>query len=121
MEVIQMVEKIKPVEKVDDLTPVQRLAKIDADRKELIDSIKAEALQKANEAVQELNALGFHFVLSEEGDKNGSKKGEPSPDADCPICKFRTLKPHDARAHRSQTVKAPFTLDELHQKGMIKI
>jgi hypothetical protein len=121
MEVVQMAEKIKPVEKVDDLTPVQRLAKIDADRKELFDSIKAEALQEANEAVSKLNALGFHYLLCEEGEKlNGSKKGEQT--GPCPVCKFMTDPPHGGRTHRAQKPeKRPFTDEELKQRNLARV
>src|ERR1700691_5839886 len=97
----EMAEKLKPVDKVDDLTPIQRIAKLDAERAEIVATAKADALQKANEAVAELNALGFKYELSE---RNATetvpiKKGRPA-DADCPICKFKTDPPHDKRSHR---------------------
>ena len=115
-----MAEKIKPTEKVDDLTPVQRLAKLDAERAEILASAKADALQKANEAVDELNALGFHYLLCEEGEKpNGSKKGEQT--GPCPVCKFMTNPPHGGRTHKSQTVKTPFTEEELKARGLTRV
>jgi hypothetical protein len=119
MEVVKMAEKIKPAEKVDDLTPVQRLAKLDAERKELFDGLKSDALQKANEAVTELNALGFHYLLCEEGTKtNGSTKGTPS-DAACPICTFKTKPPHDKRSHKKSP--GPFTDEELAKRGLVRV
>src|SRR5271168_604634 len=121
MDVVKMPEKIKPTEKLDDLTPVQRLAKLDAERAEILASAKADALQKANEAVSELNDLGFHFVLSEEGEKpaNGSKKGEQT--GPCPVCKFMTDPPHGGRTHKSQSEKRPFTDEELSQRGLTRV
>jgi hypothetical protein len=119
MEVVKMADKIKAVEKIDDLTPVQKLARLDAERAEILASAKADALQKANEAVDELNALGFHYLLCEEGEKP-SKKGEPS-DAACPICLYKTTPVHDRRSHKKQAIKAPFTDEELKQKGLIKV
>lgn len=115
-----MPEKIKPTEKVDDLTPVQRLAKLDAERAEILASAKADALQKANEAVNELNALGFHYLLCEEGEKpNGSKKGEQT--GPCPVCKFMTNPPHGGRTHKSQSEKRPFTDEELKQRNLDRV
>ena len=47
-----MAEKIRPIEKVDDLTPVQRLAQSSTpNAPRYLASAKADALQKANEAV----------------------------------------------------------------------
>jgi hypothetical protein len=119
MEVVKMADKIKPVEKVDDLTPVQRLAKLDAERQELFDALKADALQNATEAVNDLNLLGLHFMLVEEGEKtNGSTKGTPS-DAACPICTFKTMPPHDKRSHKKSP--GPFTDEELKQRNLVKV
>jgi hypothetical protein len=114
-----MVEKIRPIEKVEDLTPVQRLAKLDAERAEILASAKADALKKANEAVAELNLLGFHYLLCEEGEKPSSKKGEQT--GPCPVCKFMTDPPHGGRTHKSQTEKKAFTDEELKQKGLVKV
>lgn len=116
-----MAEKLKPVDKVDELTPVQRLAKLDAERAEILATAKDAALVKANEAVDELNALGFHYLLCEEGEKpNGTKKGEPS--GPCPICNVTTNPPHDGRTHRTQKPeKRAFTDEELKQRGYVKV
>jgi hypothetical protein len=101
-------------------SPVQLLAKLDAERAKILDSAKTDALLKANEAVDELNALGFHYHLSEEVPKsNGTKRGEPA-DVPCPICLFKTVVPHDRRSHRTQATKAPFTDEELKQRGLIR-
>jgi DNA-binding protein H-NS len=38
----------------------------------------------------------------------------------CPICDFQTTPPHDRRAHRYQNKKAPFSAEELNEKGLTK-
>jgi hypothetical protein len=118
MEVTMADKIVKLSDKLDE-TPMQKLARIDAERAELFASLKSDALQKANDAVAELNALGFHYHLSEEAPKtNGTKRGFPS-DADCPVCKFKTTPPHDGRAHKSHT--EAFTEEELKQRGYVKV
>jgi DNA-binding protein H-NS len=39
----------------------------------------------------------------------------------CPICDFQTTPPHDRRAHRYQNKKAPFSAEELKEKGLTKL
>lgn len=43
-----------------------------------------------------------------------------NPDRPCPICGFKTVPPHDARRHRGQSEKKPFTAEELNTMGMKK-
>lgn len=118
MEVTMADKIVKLSEKLDE-TPVQKLARLDAERAEILATAKADALQKANDAVIELNALGFHYHLSEEAPKaNAAKRGFPS-DADCPVCKFKTVPPHDGRAHKSHT--AFFDDDELAKRNLVKV
>src|ERR1700733_2360841 len=112
----QMADKIDKLP-IKDLTPVQKLARLDAERAEILASAKADALQKANEAVGELNALGFHYLLCEEGEKPTSKKGAPS-DAACSICSFKTIPPHDKRSHK--THPGPFNDEDLTLRKMVK-
>lgn len=104
----------------DELTPVQRLAQIDKERAELAASIKEAALKKANDAVTELIALGYHFELAERIVATGTKKGFPA-DTNCKVCGFRTTKPHDARAHKSQPVAAPFNDEELKSRNLVRV
>jgi hypothetical protein len=112
----EKVEKL-PVRE-EKLSPVQRLAKLDQERAEILATAKGEALQKANEAVDELNALGFHYLLCEEGDQpKNSKKGEPS-DAPCVLCGFKTIPPHDKRSHK--THPGPFNEEDLKLRKMVK-
>ena len=39
----------------------------------------------------------------------------------CPMCHFKTSPSHDARSHRVQSPKRPFTDAELSAKGMTKV
>lgn len=118
---VRMADKVEKLPiKEERLSPVQMLAKLDAQRAEILASAKSDALEKANEAVSDLNALGFHYVLSEEGAKaNGTTKGVPS--GKCTVCGFATEKPHDVRSHRGQEPKRPFTDEELKTRGYVKV
>ena len=80
---------------------LEKLKALDAQRAELLEDAKKEALDKAEKAVAELNELGR--------------------DLPCPICKFKTTPHHDGRMHRSQKSKKPFTVEELMEKGLTKV
>jgi hypothetical protein len=89
---------------------------------------KAEALDKASEAIGFLRELGLDndTILKELGFRGraaakGSREGRPPGDEPCPICHFRTDPPHDGRSHRGQTKKRPLTAEELEQKGLTKL
>jgi hypothetical protein len=114
-----MPEKLKAAEKVEDLTPIQRIAKLDIERAEIVATAKADALQKANEAVEELNALGFKYELTERtaAETVTTKKGQPA-DADCPVCKFKTDPPHDKRSHRLHP--GAFSEDDLRERNLVR-
>jgi len=53
---------------------------------------KEEALSKANEAIKDLNELGFNYQLTNSKGAAASK-GTVSADAACPYCKFKTEPP----------------------------
>jgi hypothetical protein len=89
---------------------------------------KAEALDKASEAISFLRDLGLDndAILKELGFRGRTKvtesrEGGPPNDEPCPICHFRTDPPHDGRSHRGQTKKKPFTAEELEKKGLTKV
>lgn len=97
----------------------------------IFDEAKEEALEKANEAVASLNALGLEYrlvngaepaarVTKAAGKTTASTKGMVR-DAPCSICGFKTSPPHDARAHRGQTKKKAFTAAELKDKDFAKV
>jgi hypothetical protein len=113
------------------LTVIDKLKELDAQRTALIEEAKRAALEKAEEAIHELTELGFPYFLgnNEAPQKRTRKvkteidKSELHKPADrpCPICTFRTDRPHDRRSHRTQTRKRPFNDKELEQLGMTRV
>jgi len=106
---------------------MDRLRELDDERAKLVSDAKADALKKVEDAVAELNALGFAYSVSEGGTRrassgDGTRKGTRGlKDAACPICGFKTSPLHDKRAHRSQAEKKPFTAEELAAKGYTRV
>jgi len=85
--------------------------------------VKTETLRKVKQALNELNKLGFDYRVV--GNGSVTKRVRRSPrtlkDAPCRICGFRTVRPHDARAHRGQAKKAPFTRKELAERALRRV
>jgi hypothetical protein len=109
-------------------TVLEKLQALDAQRAQLLAGAKKEAIDKAEKAVAELNALGFHFTLVEGASTARAPRTAASEapkrqarDVPCPICKFKTTPHHDGRMHRSQKTKKPFTVEELNAKGLTKV
>ena len=103
---------------------LEKLRSLDEQRNKLLDEAKTEALANARKAIDELNALGFSYALTEEGAGKAKKATgikRPMKDAPCSICKFKTTPLHDARKHRSQEAKKPFTKAELAELGVVKV
>ena len=107
---------------------IDRIKELDEERVAIFDQAKEEALEKANEAVAQLNALGLHYRLvngvepaSRPQQKATVAKRGTVKDAPCSVCEFQTSPPHDARAHRGQKKKKPFTAAELSDKGLTKV
>ena len=109
-----------------ELTALQQIKKLDEERAKLLDSAKADALARAEEAINELIGLGFEYELTAYGTKAkakprkaGARKAiDHTPKGTCPICEYATNPPHDKRSHRAQTKKKPFTDAELQQRSM---
>lgn len=83
-----------------------------------------EIMTRINADISELNELGYNYRLGQggRGRSTGSRKGTRQvKDAPCPVCGFKTNPPHDARAHRGQDEKKPFTAAELRAKGLEKV
>ena len=110
---------------------LEKLKALDAQRAQLLEGAKKEALDNAERAVAELNELGFHYTLTE-GASTASTPRAPrraasdapkrqARDLPCPICHFKTTPHHDGRMHRSQKSKKPFTLEELMEKHLAKV
>jgi hypothetical protein len=112
-------------------TVLEKLKALDAQRAQLLEGAKKEALNNAERAVAELNELGFHYTLTE-GTTPPSTARAPrkstsqapkrqARDVPCPICHFKTTPHHDGRMHRSQKSKKPFTVEELMEKRLAKV
>jgi hypothetical protein len=112
-------------------TVLEKLKALDAQRAQLLEGAKKEALDNAERAVAELNELGFHYTLTEGTTTTSSARaprkatsqapkrqtrGEP-----CPICHFFTTPHHDGRMHRSQKTKKPFSVEELMERHLAKV
>jgi hypothetical protein len=109
---------------------LEKLKALDAQRAQLLEGAKKEALDNAEKAVAELNELGFHYSLTEGASASPAraprKASSQAPkrqkkDVPCPICRFKTNPPHDGRLHRSQKTKKPFTVEELMEKHLAKV
>ncbi len=107
---------------------LDQLKALDEQRAKLLEGAKNAALEKANEAIEELNALGFQYRVAEgpalarvlRAKTEGETPSRKPKDADCPICNFRTKPPHDRRSHRTQERKKPFTTKELEERGLVR-
>lgn len=110
---------------------LHRLKELNEERVLIVTSAKKEALARANEVIAELRELGFNYRLVEDAAAkrpstrrsatNGTGKGIPSG-APCPVCKFKTEPPHDARKHRAQgDRKRAFTAKQLEELGLAKV
>jgi hypothetical protein len=100
---------------------LDQIKKLDDRRKRLLDEAKGEALKVVNEAINDLNALGFHYRLVDKASMRRAE-GRKRTEGPCPICGFGTNPPHDGRKHRSQgDDKKPFSAQELAQFGFIKV
>jgi hypothetical protein len=111
-------------------TVLEKLKALDAQRTELLEGAKKEALDNAEKAVAELNELGFHYSLTEGASTSTAralrKTASQAPkrqarDLPCPICHFKTTPHHDGRMHRSQKAKKAFSVEELMEKGLTKV
>jgi len=104
---------------------IQRIKELDAERASILAKAKEEALQKATQAIADLNALGFDYQLTNASPKKGGagpKLQKATKEGPCPICEFQTSPPHDGRSHRNQgKKKKPLTAEELKARGMTKV
>src|ERR1035438_964861 len=105
-------------------TALERLKKLDEERAALMEQATKEAKDRAEAAISDLNALGYNFHLAE-GESTGKpakkrQQRQKDPNTPCSLCKYVTEPPHDARAHRSQEPKKPFTNKELEERGFKK-
>jgi hypothetical protein len=57
-----------------DRTAIQRIQELDRERTELFEQAKEEALRRATQALEDLNALGLKYRLVE-GESSAGNKG----------------------------------------------
>jgi hypothetical protein len=108
---------------------LEKLKALDAQRAQLLEGAKKEALDNVEKAVAELNELGFNYRLVEGATSTARaprKAASQAPkrqarDLPCPICHFKTTPHHDGRMHRSQKTKKPFSVEELMEKHLAKV
>jgi len=62
-----------------DNTTIQRIQELDRERTVLFETAKNEALRKAHQAIEDLNALGLHYRLVEGAAPAGSKSAGKKP------------------------------------------
>jgi hypothetical protein len=71
---------------MSEQSAIQRIKELDKERAALFEQAKDEALRRANQAVEDLNALGLHYrlVAATPADPNKAtgKKETGSPGAD---------------------------------------
>jgi hypothetical protein len=112
-------------------TVLEKLKALDAQRAQLLEDAKKEALDNAERAVAELNELGFNYSLTE-GTSTASPARAPrktssqapkrqARDLPCPICHFKATPRHDGRMHRSQKNKKPFSVEGLMERHLAKV
>jgi hypothetical protein len=106
-------------------TAVEQIRELEKQKAKLLSAAKSEAMQKVDKALKELNELGFNYRLVADGRripraKTARTRGRKRRvnNVACKICNFQTVPPHDARTHRGQSKKAPFTSKELAERGL---
>src|SRR5205807_7003294 len=108
-------------------TLIQQIKKLDEERAKLLERAKADALARAEEAINELTALGFDYELTEPARETARKARtvrnglvpDHHPKGTCPICEYATKPPHDKRSHRSQARKKPCMDAELAERNLV--
>jgi hypothetical protein len=110
------------------MSVLEELKALDEQRAKLLEGAKAEALEKAQKAIADLNALGFRYRLVDGTQESAARAARATgevkrqqKDAPCPVCQFKTAPIHDGRAHRTQNPKKPFTAAELAERGLEKV
>jgi hypothetical protein len=107
---------------------IEEIKELKAQLESKTEQAKAEALDRASEAIGFLREIGLDndAILKELGFRGRAKtkesrEGAAPKDEACPICHFRTDPPHDGRSHRGQTKNRPLKAEELEKKGLTKV
>jgi hypothetical protein len=64
---------------MSDKSAIQRIKELDQERAALFEQAKEEALRRATQAVEDLNALGLHYRLVTGAAAGGSKSAGKKP------------------------------------------
>ncbi len=104
---------------------LEQIRQLEQQKASLIDGARDEAMAQVASGIEVLGELGFHYEVVPESQKKRagtrSVSRKPRADKDCPICGFQTDPPHDARHHKGQEIKAPFTDQELEARGYKRV
>jgi hypothetical protein len=101
-------------------SPLTQLRALEKQKSKLVESAKGELLQKIDKDLQQLRTLGFDYTLSKRK-ANKRANGRRLSGTPCSICGFETDKPHDARSHRWQKPKGPFSDKELDERNLRRL
>jgi hypothetical protein len=109
---------------------LKQLESLEDQKAKLLGEAKDEILDRIHEDLNALEEFGFKYKLVQVKKRRNQKaaprkaaksKRRRVSNAPCPICGFSTDRPHDARTHRWQEPKAPFTKAELKERGLRRI
>lgn len=105
------------------MSPLNQLKALEKQKARILGSAKAELLQRIERDIEQLNELGFNYVLSDKRHAKTRANGRylKVTSKPCSICGFETIKPHDARSHRWQKPKAAFSEKDLSDRGLRRV
>ena len=98
---------------------IDRVRKLQTEIDALRNDAKQELLDTIQVHIKELETMGLSYRLVSGGSR-GTGTRQRNPERPCPVCKFSTTPPHDARSHRGQDTKKAFTAAELRELDMTK-
>ena len=88
---------------------LEKLKALDAQRAQLLDDAKKEALDNAEKAVAELNELGFHYTLTEGAARHHPQERRAKPP---PKLKLQSAKPETCPALSAISKRARITMGD---------
>jgi hypothetical protein len=93
-------------------------------RQQLIRELLTEREQRIRELDDQLRLLGYtegQTGTAAPRRRRGGARIRRIGEKPCAICGFRTKPPHDARWHRGQQTKQPFSAKDLRDRGMERV
>jgi hypothetical protein len=120
-----------------DLTPIERLKQIEAERITLREEVQSTLIREIEERLGHLQSLGIDTrqifsslpLATEPAAPPKPNLIPPTPikrpggvtSGPCRVCKFKTQPAHDGRMHRAQKRKQPFKEADLKSLGLRRI